>query len=64
MCCLSFFQKENLNEQTLKSSIQINTAAIVAKGCISEVDLEYPKELRELHDDYHQLKIKQKLKKK
>ena len=23
------------------------------KGCVLEVDLKYPKELRELHDNYH-----------
>ena len=23
-----------------------------SKGCVTEVDLEYPKELRGLHDDY------------
>ena len=23
------------------------------KGCVLEVDLEYPKELHELHNDYH-----------
>ena len=23
-----------------------------SKGCVLEVDLEYPKELRELHNDY------------
>ena len=24
-----------------------------SKGCVLEVDLEYPKELHELHNDYH-----------
>ena len=32
----------DLNKYTSNSS----------KGCILEVDLEYPKELRELHNDY------------
>ena len=32
----------DLNKYTRKSS----------KGCVREVDLEYPKELRELHNDY------------
>ena len=32
----------DLNEYTSNSS----------KGCVFEVDLDYPKELRELHNDY------------
>ena len=27
-------------------------ASYSSKGCVLEVDLEYPKELRELHNDY------------
>ena len=33
----------DLNKYTTNSSI----------GCVLEVDLEYPKELRELHNDYY-----------
>ena len=32
MQCLNFFQKVNLNEQILKTLIQINTAVIVPKN--------------------------------
>ena len=35
-------KKFHLNKYTKNSS----------KGCVFEVDLEYPKELRELHNDY------------
>ena len=34
------------------------------KGCVLEVNLEYPKELRELHNDYPLAPDKQKLKEK
>ena len=30
----------------------IKILAIVQKGCVLEVDTEYPKELRKLHSDY------------
>ena len=39
--------KYTINKQTW-----INILAIVLKGCILEVDLKYPKELLELHNDY------------
>ena len=29
-----------------------NYSSNSSKGCVLEVDLEYPKELHELHDDY------------
>ena len=40
------------NEKMLKSLTWINYASNNSKGCVLEVGLEYPKELRELHDDY------------
>ena len=52
MRCLNFFQQFDLNKYGSNSS----------KGCVLEVDLEYPKELRELHNDYplspHKIEIK------
>ena len=47
MQCLNFFQQMdsnrfNLNKYTGNS----------LKGCVLEFDLEYPKELQELHNDY------------
>ena len=38
----------DLNKYTMNSS----------KGCVLEVDLEYPKESRELHNDYRLAQIK------
>ena len=29
----------------------------ISKGCVLEVDLEYPKEIRELHNDYCRISI-------
>ena len=40
------------NEKMLKSLTWINYASNNSKGCVLEVGLEYPKELRELHDGY------------
>ena len=34
----------NLNKCTIQNN---------SKGCILDIDLEYQKDLRELHDDYH-----------
>ena len=52
MSCLNFSQQVISNEQILKTSIQINTSFNSSKGCSLEVDLEYSKELCELHNDY------------
>ena len=42
MLYLNFFQQVNINEYSSNNS----------KHCVLEVDLEYPKELHELHSDY------------
>ena len=47
MQCLNFFQQVDSKGKILKSLTWINTLAIVL-----EVDLEYPKELKELYNDY------------
>ena len=41
----------DLNVYTLKSLDQINRCNS-SKGCVLEADLEYPKALRELHNNY------------
>ena len=48
---LSFFQQRFSNEWTLNSLTWLNISAIVQK-VVLDVDLEYPKELRELHNGY------------
>ena len=48
--CLNFFQQVDSNGWILKSFIWISIPATA--GCGLEVDLEYPKELMELHKDY------------
>ena len=56
MLCLNFLQYKDLNGQILKSQIQINIVGIQFKysstGCVLEVYLEYPQELRELDNNY------------
>ena len=52
MQCLNFLSDSNKvdsDEQIERSLTGINILAIV---CVPEVDLEYPKEFRELHNDY------------
>ena len=51
MWCLSFSQQVDLNGYTLKSSTQIYSSNN-SKDCVLEVDIEYFKELHELHDEY------------
>ena len=41
----------DLNVYILKSLTQINRCK-GSKGCVLEADLEYPKALRELHNNY------------
>ena len=41
-----------LNGQNLKSLNRVNFISNNSKGCVLEVDLGYPKELRELYNDY------------
>ena len=47
MQCLNFFQQMDSNRFNLNKYTG-NTS----KGCVLEFDLEYPKELQELHNDY------------
>ena len=49
---LNFFQRAVSNGQILKKFHLNKSTRNSSKGCILEVDLEYPKELRELHNDY------------
>ena len=48
----SRFLKKYTVKYTINKQTWINILAIVLKGCILEVDLKYPKELLELHNDY------------
>ena len=50
--CLNYFKRVVSNGQILKSLTWINIQAIVLKACVLKVDLVYPKELQELHNDY------------
>ena len=53
MLCLDFFQQADLNGNTLKSlTWKYKYSSNSSKGCVLEADLEHPKELRELHNDY------------
>ena len=52
MQCLNFFKQVDSNGYTLKSLTWINILAIVQKDVFRCVNLEYPKELGELHNDY------------
>ena len=67
MLCLNFFQQADSNKQILQSLTHIHIPAIVrkAKGCALEVDLEYPKTLRESQNDQplapDKLEIKEKM---
>ena len=49
MHCLIFFQQGDSNGEMLKS---FNWMSNSSKGCVVEVDLAYPKELRQWHKDY------------
>ena len=49
---LNFFKQVDSNGYTLKSLTWINILAIVQKDVFRCVNLEYPKELGELHNDY------------
>ena len=50
MPCLNFFQQVDSNGQIRKSLTYNNSNS--SKGCVLKVALEYPKELRESHNDY------------
>ena len=54
---VSLFKPIDLKEFELN-----NNTSNSSKGCVPEVDLEYPKELREFHNDYplasYQIEIK------
>ena len=51
---LNFFQQVDLNRWIPKTdSNKYNSNS--SKGCFLEVDLKYPKELHELHNDYYPL---------
>ena len=50
MQCLNFFQQVDSNGLILQSLTWINI--LPAKWCVPEVDLEYAKDLRVLHNDY------------
>ena len=52
MQCLNFFKQVDSNGYTLKSLTWINILAIVQEDVFRCVNLEYPKELGELHNDY------------
>ena len=53
MLCLSFFQQVDSNGQIDPKEFELNKyTSNGSKGCVLEVDLEYPKELRTLHSDY------------
>ena len=52
MQCLNFFKQVDSNGYTLKSLTWINILTIVQKDVFTCVNLEYPKELGELHNDY------------
>ena len=52
MQCLNFFKQVDSNGYTLKSLTWINILAIVQKDVFRCVNLEYTKELGELHNDY------------
>ena len=51
MQCLNFFQQVDLNGYPKKFNLNKYTSNS-SKGCVLEVDLEYPKELWNLHNDY------------
>ena len=48
MLCQIFFQQADLNDQMLQNIDDDNSQ----RGFVLEVDFEYPKELRELHNNY------------
>ena len=50
MQCLNFFQQIDSNGQILKTLTQMQQNSL--KGSVLEVDFEYPKELRKIHNDY------------
>ena len=57
MRCLRFFQQVHLNgkfdiNNSLKQFDLNKYTSNSSKQCVIEVDLEYSKELRELHNDY------------
>ena len=52
MQCLNFFQQLDSNGTGSKEFHLNKYTSNNLKGCILEVDLEYPKELRELHNNY------------
>ena len=51
--CLSFFQEMGSIKWTDPKEFDLNKCTInSSKGCVLEVELEYPKELRELLNNY------------
>ena len=50
MQCLNFFQQADSNGYP--KEVDSNKYRNSSKGCVLEVDLEYPKGLRDLHNDY------------
>ena len=52
MQCLSFFQQAALRSVDPKKLYWNKYTSNSSKGCILEVDYEYPKELQELNNDY------------
>ena len=49
---LNFFKQVDSNGQILKEFDLNRYTNNSSKGCVLEVDLEYPKEQQELHNDY------------
>ena len=63
--CLSFFQEMGSIKWTDPKVFDLNKCTInSSKGCVLEVELEYPKELRELLNDYPLVPIEIKIKEK
>ena len=67
MRCLNFFQQAYSKQERIdpKDSDLIKYTTNCSKGYVLEVDIEYPKELRELRNDYplapDKIEIKEKI---
>ena len=63
MQCLSFFQQAASNGETTEDSELNKYTTKSSKACVMEVNLEYPKDLCELRNDYPLAKDKIEIKK-